>query len=322
MTPAGAGIKVFSPSGKQVAGPAVARGSVLSAAVETGESGTFVVSWQVLASDTHPSRGAFAFAVGQRSANPYMTLLSSGQAGTTTPLGLALQALARWIHFIGFALAFGSVVYEVVARRERRAHRLVGAGIVLLIAAEPLVLIAQLASLSFDGDTAVAVLGSEFGRLLGLRLAAALSLWAVWTLDSPWPVIGIGALVAILDGASAHAIQGLAGAGLVLTSVHVTAMGLWLGGVAAFLADPDKRFTRYALGTFGLAAASGALLAVAHFGSWSALASDYGAALMVKVLLIAAVLAAALVRRHRLELSLLVAVVGVAAVLAALPPPR
>jgi len=144
----------------------------------------------------------------------------------------------------------------------------------------------------------------------------------VWTLDSPWPILGIGALVAILDGASAHAIQGLAGAGLVLTSVHVAAMGLWVGGVAAFLAAPDRRFPRFAAGIFALAAVSGALLALAHFGSLGAIGSDYGVALMVKLVVIGAVLGAALVRRHRVELSLLAAAVGAAALLASLPPPR
>src|SRR5260370_20280505 len=142
------------------------------------DSGTFIVSWQVLAADTHPSRGAFRFSVGSPSANPYSSLLTGGEIGTASPLGFALQALARWVHFVGFALVFGVVGYKALTPDEqpspRTVKRLVRAGIVLLIAAEPLSLVGQLASLSFDTDTAIAVVASGFGRPLALRRAGAL----------------------------------------------------------------------------------------------------------------------------------------------------
>src|SRR5207249_2599329 len=112
--------------------------------------------------------------------------------------GLALQALARWIHFIGLALTFGVVAYGALIKRAGAPLRLVGAGLVLLIAAEPVSLIAQLASLSFDGDTALAVLGSNFGRLLGLRLGAALLAWTVLATGRSWPVLALGAALAAL----------------------------------------------------------------------------------------------------------------------------
>ena len=322
VTPAGAGIKMFSPSGRQVASRVTTRGFLLLAIVDSTETGTFVVSWQVLAADTHPSRGTFEFVVGQPSANPYSGLLSGGEIGTTTPLGLALQAIARWVHFGGFALVFGVAAYQVLTQSKERARRLVGAGVILLIAAEPLLLLAQLASLSFDGDTAIAVLASGFGRLLGLRLAAALLVWVLATLDSPLPILGIGAVVAILDGASAHAIQGLAGAGLALTAAHVAAMGLWVGGLAAFLHAPDHRFPRYAIGMFAVAAATGVLLAAAHTNLFTELANDYAYVLMLKILVVGAALAAAVLRRHRMELGLMATILGAAALLAALPPPR
>jgi copper transport protein len=323
VTPAGAGIKVFSPSGRQVAGPVVTRGSVLSSAISSTEDGTYVVSWQVLAADTHPSRGVFAFVVVRPSANPYSPLLNAGEIGTTTPLGLALQALARWVHFAGFALAFGAVAYEVLTRSKERARWLVGGGIVLLIAAEPLLLLAQLASLSFDGDTAIAVLASAFGRLLGLRLAAALMLWAVWKMEAAWPILALGAAVALLDGAGAHTVQGAAAAGVVLFAVHVGAMGLWAGGLAAFLRAPDPRFTRFAIATFAIAALSGLVLALAHTGTLHALgATEYGYILIVKVLVVGVALGAAVLRRHRVEGGMVLVIVGLAALVAALPPPR
>src|SRR5437773_2447474 len=322
VTPAGAGIKVFSPSGSQVAGRVVDAGAVLSASLASAEVGTYVVSWQVLAADTHPSRGAFAFSVGHPSENPYSGLLGTGEAGTSTPLGLALQAIARWIHFIGFALTFGVVAYGALIRRGPAPFRLVAAGLVLLIAAEPLALIAQLASLSFDGDTALAVLGSNFGRLMGLRLGAALLAWTVLATGRSWPVLVIGAADALLDGASAHAIAGLPGVGQVLLAAHAAAMGMWVGGMAGFAQWPDRRFGRYALATLATAVLTGLGLAFAHthFGA-SLMTSAYGQALMVKVLVLGAALAALGVRRHRAELVLATLTAGAAALVAALPPP-
>ena len=327
VSPAGAGIKVFSPSGQQIAGPAISRGALLYAPMSSAETGTFIVSWQVLAADTHPSRGAFRFSVTRPSANPYSSLLTGGEIGTASPLGFVLQALARWVHFVGFALVFGVAGYSALTRdaprNARSGRRLVGAGIVLLIAAEPLALLGQLASLSFDTDTTIAVLASGFGRLLALRLAGGLLVWALWSVESPWPVLGVGIGIALVDGLSAHTIPGLPVAGQLLVSIHVAAMGLWVGGLAAFLIARDRRFARYAALCFGVAAVSGLLLAVAHIGVLQALMTTaYGQALMVKVLVVGTALSLALIRRRRLEFGVLLMVIAAAAVLAALPPPR
>ncbi len=322
VTPAGPGIRVFSPSGVQVAGPTTARGSALTAVVSSSEFGTYVVSWQVFAADTHPSRGAFSFDVGRPSPNPYTALLNAGVIGTATPLGLALQALARWVHFAGFALVFGMAGYRVLTQREGFG-RLTGAGVALLIAAAPLALVAQLASLSFDGDTALAVLGSSFGRVLGLQLGAALLAWTLMAIGRSWPLLAIGGVVALLDGLSAHAIPGLPGAGQVLVAVHVSAMGLWAGGLTAHLLAPDSRFARYAAATFITALGTGLLLGFAHTASFDALmTTQYGWALLVKAAIVGLVLVTILLRRRRLELGIATVAIAAAAILAALPPSR
>lgn len=319
---AGAGIRVFSPSGRQVAAPVASRGSVLTAEIQSTEAGTYVVSWQVFAADTHPSRGAFKFAVGRPSANPYATLLDVPVAGTATPAGLALQAIARWMHFAGFALVFGVVAYGVLTKQGMRFGRLVGPGVVLLIAAEPLVVLGQLASLSFDGDTAIAVLGSSFGRIVGLRLGAALLVWTLMATSRAWPLLAIGGVVALLDGAEAHAIAGLPGAGQLLVAIHVAAMGLWVGGLAAFLGSPDRAFGRYAAGALAVAIATGLVLALAHTKLGTALFStDYGRVLVVKVLIVGGALAAAVLRRRRPEFAFAIVAVACATLVAALPPP-
>ena len=336
VIPVGKAIEVYSPGGRQLAGPARAVGHTLTAPISSTETGTYVVTWQALAADTHPSRGAFSFVVGQPSSNPYSPLLSGGEIGTATPPGFTLQGLARWMHFLGLALTFGTIAYQVLTRREPRLRRLVVAGVALLIVAEPVALIAQLASLSFDGDTAIAVLGSTFGRLLGLRLGVAFLVWALLALESPWPVLGLGGVMSLIDGATAHAFPGLPGAGLLVDAVHVAAMGIWVGGLAAFLFAPDRRFTTYARGAFAVSVATGLLLALAHLGSLGALVTtDYGRVLVVKVALVAAVLALFSLPLFRISLPRLRGRVGVgvgagaaalilalAAVLVSLPPPR
>ncbi len=237
---------------------------------------------------------------------------------------MQLTRIRREVHsrFRSAIPPFGVVAYGALIRRAAAPFRLVAAGLVLLIAAEPLALIAQLASLSFDGDTALAVLGSNFGRLMGLRLGAALFAWTVLATGRSWPVLVIGAADALLDGASAHAIAGLPGAGQLLGSVHVAAIGLWVGGIAGFLYTPDRRFGRYALVTLATAIVTGLLLAFAHthFGG-ALMSSGYGQVLIVKVLVLGAALAALRLRRHRVELALATLVIGAAAVVAALPPP-
>lgn len=322
VTPAGPGIRVYAPSGRQVAGALSVRGAVLAAPVSSSESGTFVVSWQVFAADTHPSRGAFSFSVGAPSTNPYAAILSSGEIGTSTPPGLALQALAHWLHFAGFALVFGLAAYRRLTRLGP-FDKLIGAGIALLVVAEPVAVLAQLASLSFDGDTAVAVLGSSFGRLVGLRLAAALLAWTVMTMNRSWPLLIIGVAVSVLDGFGAHAIPGVPVVGQLLVSLHVAAMGMWVGGLAGYLRAPDARFIRYAAVTFGIAITTGVLLAVVHTDYLAGLVgSAYGRVVLAKVAVVVAVAITVLVRRRRIELYGAFAIIGIAAVVAALPPPR
>ena len=322
VTPAGAGVRVYSPRGHEVAFAVTTRGPVLSAGIHSSERGTYVVLWQVYSTDTHPSRGAFAFSVGAPGQNPYSTLLSTPEAGTSTPLGVALQALARWVHFAGFALTFGVVAYGVLTARRGPFGRLVAFGVVLLVLAEPLALLGQLASLSFDGDTMLAVLGSSFGRILFLRLGAALVAWTLIATERPWPVLATGGAIALLDGLTAHSIPFLPGGGQLLVSIHVAAMGLWVGGIIAFLRSPDARFGRYALATFGVAAVTGLVLGTVQTKVGAALlSSDYGRVLLIKVGLVVAAAVLALVRRRKAEVAVALAVVGSAALLAALPPP-
>jgi copper transport protein len=297
-----------------------------------GTEGTYAVVWTVIAADTHPSRGLLTFSVGH--ASPVRAPgLGGGDVGLVSPIGFVLQALGRFFHFAGFALGFGAATYALFVARDPRPLRLAGAGVLLLAVAEPLALLAQTASLNpaqtFDGDALTSALASPFGRVLGLRVAAALLLWAVLGAlrQAPWlrwAIAGIGLVLALVDATAAHATPFLPQPwGLVLNAIHVSAMGLWLGGLAAFATAPVRGFRRLALWSAGLLLASGAALAFLHFGNpLETMTTAYGAALMLKLPLVAVALLLAWRARRRWELAALMAVVAAASILVSLPPPR
>jgi copper transport protein len=350
VTRAGRGINVYGPDGRLASvGSARARGDGLSVGLSGSLSGTYAVVWTVVASDTHPSRGEFTFSVGHSS--PVRAPGFGGSdVGLVSPLGLVLQSLGRWMHFAGFALGFGAATYALFVARNPRPLRLAGAGVALLLLAEPLALLAQTASLdpsqTFDGDALTGALASPFGRVLGLRLAGALLLWAVLgalrpafiKLGSPptptlplrgreilrWAIPGLGVALALVDATAAHATPLLPQPlGLLLNALHVAAMGLWLGGVAAFVIAPSGGFGRVADWSLGLLIVSGAALALLHFNSpLELMTTAYGASLAIKLPLVAIALFFAWRGRHRWELSALLAVIAAASVVVSLPPPR
>ncbi len=295
VTPAGRGIDVYGPDGRLAqSGSALARGDSLSVGLTGALEGTYAVVWMVIASDTHPSRGEFTFSVGHTS--PVRAPgLGGGDVGLVSPVGLVLQALGRWLHFAGFALGFGSV--------------------------DP--------TQTFDGDALTGALASSFGRVLGLRLAAALFLWALLGAlrQAPrlrWAILGLGVALAFVDATAAHATPSLPQPlGLALNALHVAAMGMWLGGLAAFALAPAGGFGRVAAWSAGLLVVSGAALALIHFASPLELVTTaYGASLLVKLPLVGIALLLAWRARRRWELVAMVFIVAAASVLTSLPPPR
>jgi len=330
---AGRGISVYGPDGRLAqSGTAKAQGARLTVELTTGGDGTYAVIWTVFASDTHPSRGEFAFSVGH--ASPVRAPgIGGGDVGLVSAIGLFLQALGRWLHFGGFALGFGAATYALFVTRDPRPLRLASFGVALLLVAEPLALLAQTASIdpaqTFDGDALTSALASSFGQVLGLQVAAALLLWAVLGAlrQAPWlrwsiPTLGVA--LALVDATAAHATPALPQPlGLTLSALHVSAMGLWLGGLAAFMVAPTGRFGRVAGWSAGLLIASGAVLALLHFANpLQTMTTAYGGVLMVKLLVVAPALYVAWRARRRWELAALAVVLAPAAVLVSLPPPR
>jgi len=334
VTAAGPGISVIGPSGQPVDGGSVrVAGTTMSAPFRAAGDGTYLVRWQVIAADTHPSRGQFTFSVGHTSPVPAGEDLSA-DVGAVSQAGLLLQALGRWLHLIGMALAFGVIAFRALvlpnagAAPARRLDRLVGAGVALLIVAEPVALAGQAVSLGVvAGDLVV----SSFGRVLGLRLGGALLLWAALSAvreagRGRAALLALGAGLTLLDGLAGHRIAGWPDIGaIVLSATHEGAMIVWAGGLAAVLvagAGAD-RFGRVALASFGVLVASGAALAVAHLrGPDDLVGTTYGAVLAVKVAAAGAAAVIAGLGARRVEAAALAGVVALAGLLVSLPPPR
>jgi copper transport protein len=334
VTAAGPGIAVIAPSGRPVAtGPVRVDGRTMSAPFRSAGPGTYLVRWQVIAADTHPSRGQLTLSVGSPSTAPAGEDLGA-DVGAVSPAGLLLQALARWLHLAGFALAFGVIAFVVLVlpapdpAAARRLDRLVAAGIALLLVAEPVALAAQAVSLGVvAGDLVV----SSFGRVLGLRLGGALLLWAAAGAvrdagRGRVALLALGGALALVDGLAGHRLAGLPdAAALALSAVHQGAMAVWVGGLAAVLVARAgaRRFGRVALAAFAVLAASGAAMALAHLaGPGDVLATTYGSVLAVKVVAVGAAAAIAALGARRLEVVAIAGVLALAGLLVSLPPPR
>src|SRR5215831_16547674 len=362
VTQVGFGITVTSPSGRRISrGRADEVDSTLSVQITDAGQGTYTVSWRAVARDTHPTSGTYTFDVGHASA----PTASVDSAGLLTPGGVALVTAAGWLHFLGFALAFGSLAFGVVvlptagdpgARAanpgaiagDPQLLRLSGAGIVLLLAAVPAALVGQAVSLGgldqLDVQSLFDVLGSPFGLVLALRAGAALMLWSLLGAfrlagtGTAW-ALGLGGALAGVDAASAHALRSLPGwagwAALPGNALHEAAMGVWVGGLVALLltwrghAWVLRRFSRVAVPAVAVVALSGVVLAMGSLrGPADLFVSDYGRVLTLKTVIFMGALGLALVglrgrpgRTWRIEVSALAALLGLAGLLIALPPP-
>jgi methionine-rich copper-binding protein CopC len=108
-------------------------------------SGTYVVSWRVLSSDTHPVAGALAFGVGT---DPPLGAAAASNAVQPAAPGVSSVLVAgRWIGYAGLALLLGGTVFLLVCwprgRTLQRTRRLVAAGWVCSVAATILGLLVQ-----------------------------------------------------------------------------------------------------------------------------------------------------------------------------------
>lgn len=327
VEPVGAGIRVTGPDGHDAAAGAVrSQGGILSRRVDARGRGTYAVEWVVVGHDGHPARGAFLFSVGEQTRS---VLPGGGGAGTW------LQALGRMLSLAGFALGFGVPFAAALSGgMSRRLWRLVSAGIVLMLAAEPVALLGETATLApgrwLDPALARDVLQTSYGHLAGLRLGAAVALWALGAAvrQGPpralWAIPALGGAVALVHADAAHRVAELPSTlSLLLAATHTAAFAAWLGCVVVVLSERRAALlARPAVVAALVLVLSGSGLALGHLETPGDLAATgYGRTLAVKAAFVGAALALGAAARRRAELAAGLLVVAAAALLVSLLPP-
>lgn len=318
--------------------------------------GVYTITWRTVSQvDGHPSGGAFAFGVG---VSPAGVIPSAGAA--ETPPASRLEMAGRLFIFLGLGLLIGAAWVGGIAFGDAPAGVRRLAGWAWLVSVLGLIVLA-IAQQQSSGAGFGEFLPTKVGRALLYRGGAILVAGTGLLAARAWPasrrralvVVGIGAAGAML----AHVIAGhaaargdLAWAKVVGQWVHFAAAGIWLGGLAALLAgirgEPGetkatavRRFSLVAGFALAAVVVTGVIRSVNEIGDWGALfTTGYGIAVLVKAGLILALAGLGAVNRYRHvgqaatsleglrrisrgELTLAVAAVGAAAVLATLVPP-
>jgi len=293
--------------------------------------GTYTVAWQAISADSHPISGAFTFSIGAPSETT-VALPSEEVGGGPVGVVYGIARYAAYTGFIllvgGAAFVLGCWPRGATARPLQRLVvrgwiTLTAATLVMLLLRNPYTGSGKFAD-AFDLDGLQAVLDTKPGAALVSRLlllgAAALFIAvlfgtyarredAVEKRDLTFGLAVGGGVVAAGIAAtwamSEHASTGLqAGIAMPVDVAHLLAVAAWLGGLVSLLValyrTPDigsgavRRFSRVAFGSVLVLAATGIYQSWRQVGSWSALTGTrYGQLLIIKIVLIAVLLAVA-----------------------------
>ncbi|WP_411081693.1 copper resistance CopC/CopD family protein [Streptomyces sp. cmx-18-6] len=293
--------------------------------------GTYTVAWQAVSADSHPISGAFTFSIGAPSRTT-VALPSDEVGGGPVGVVYDITRYAAYAGFIllvgGSAFVLGCWQRGAAARPMQRLVvrgwiTLTAATLVMLLLRNPYTGSGKFAD-AFDLDGLQSVLDTKPGAALVSRLlllgAAALFIAVLFgtyarredpvekkDLTFGLAVGGgvVAAGIAATWAMSEHASTGIqAGIAMPVDVAHLLAVAAWLGGLVALLvalyrtpdigSDAVRRFSRVAFGSVLVLAATGIYQSWRQVGSWSALTGTrYGQLLIIKVALIAVLLAVA-----------------------------
>ncbi|WP_336029064.1 copper resistance CopC/CopD family protein [Geodermatophilus sp. FMUSA9-8] len=291
---------------------------------------SYVVTYRIVSADSHPISGAFAFVVGDGE------LADAGAVADDAdvdPFVAAALPAARSLGFAGLAAGLGVPAFLVLCWpagwASARMRRITSAGLGTAAGAAVLTFLLQgpyaagagLGSL-LDPALVSTTASSSFGLTTLGRAALALvllgllvPLWRRGAQPSAQEQAGlavIGAGVVLTTAAVGHPVAGPVPVfATAVTAVHVAAMALWLGGLAALLAGLVRpgaeagelagalpRWSRIASGSVAALVVTGVVQSVREVGSPPALVSTtYGWLLLGKLALVLLLLAAAGVSR-------------------------
>ncbi|MFE9835970.1 copper resistance CopC/CopD family protein [Streptomyces sp. NPDC005551] len=297
-------------------------------------TGTFTVAWRVVSADSHPVSGAFTFSVGAPSATS--AVVPSDGAGDT--VAGTLYDVFRYAAYAAVALLVGTAAFTAVTGFGALRGLLLAGWWTLFAATVALLLLrgpyerGSGPATAFDPSVLSATLTSRPGvallaRLVLLAVVALLPLLAPRTPGRDAPETGpVRAPQAMTGpGRGSQAVTGLLAVGLASTwaaaehasagiqvpvamvsaVLHLLAMSVWLGGLAALLtalhrspeavpAQAVARFSRLAFAAVSVLVATGVYQSWRGLGSWDALTTtSYGRILTAKLAAVLLVLAAA-----------------------------
>jgi copper transport protein len=331
-------------------------GTPLSLAVHVRplEKGVYTVSWRTLSSvDGHATAGAFAFGVRVKP-----TGVAWASAGASTAAS-RLEVMARGLLLAGLVVLLGAAAATAGGFGGARDRALGAGGWLLALAGLVLLAAAQRRN---AGVPAAALLHTAVGRALLARAAAlAAAGGALLAAGSPRAQRRRVAMAAVAAAAlSAIAVHSAAGhaaavirmpvAHVAAQWAHVTAVGLWIGGLAALLlgvrgapsvekAAAVRRFSSIAAAALLVVVVTGAWRTLDGLSAWRDLvATGYGRAVAAKMALLVVMAALGALNRWRsvpaaattlrplrrvgaAEIALAAGALAAAALLGALPPP-
>ena len=317
-------LRVVDQTGRDVdAGPASHPGgdaTQIATTLKTGlGDGTYTASFRVISADSHPVAGVIRFVVGNGA-------LVGGSGGTPSSVDSTTSAVfdvVRWLTFAGLVLLGGGWLMGTVwaaGRDDRRARALLWAGwwaatvgaLAELVVQGPYSAGRGLGELS-DWSLLDATLHTTYGTAHSIRLlllgtlgvTLASLLRAGWRAQLAQIAGGLGLGVAVTYAVSGHAgAQNPRWLATASDTAHLTAMSLWLGGLAYLLIgvlprrEPDELrtvlpvFSRTAFCCVVALAVTGTYQAWLGVGSLDALTSTrYGQLVLVKIGLFAGLVA-------------------------------
>ncbi|WP_434091173.1 copper resistance CopC/CopD family protein [Streptomyces flaveus] len=327
-------IRVLSPDNRRMnAGPAEHAGGSDTVRVRLQDDlpdGTFTVAWRVVSADSHPISGAFTFSVGA----PSETTANASAEPAVNPASGLLYDMARYAAYTAVALLIGAATFVLACRPPavnplRKLFRV--AWWTLLLSTVALLFLrgpyargtgpATLFDLSLLEDTLSGRPGwALLARLVLVGVAGVFLVRVVGREpqgeERPKPAVlvsgGVLAVALTVTWAAAeHASAGIQVPVAIVSSVlHLLAMAVWMGGLAALLttlyraetppsAASVARFSRLAFASVVVLVVTGVYQSWRGLGSWEALTgTSYGRLLAAKVCAVVLLLGAAAYSRR------------------------
>lgn len=290
--------------------------------------GGYLVTYRIVSDDSHPVQGAYSFVVGEGE-----LVAASADGPVADRLVEGAQQVARTAGFAGIAFAIGVPALVLLclpggwsSHRLRRlstwgAGTAAGTAVLLFLLQGPYTAGSGFGSLldpSLMSTTAASTAGWALLARAVLAVALLFALRPAWRREGPPEVPELAAAgvcavgLALSTAATGHAVAGSWPAlAIGVTTVHVVAMSVWLGGLVAMLvvvlrpyeedadfAEAMRRFSRVAFVAVAALVVTGILQSVRELGSPTALVDTvYGRLLMAKLTFFVVVLGAAGVSR-------------------------